>query len=168
MEVRLAKENNASGLVPILILLSYYHLPLLSSSCYRFSLSALVSFWEHHQSLLVYHYYPSLAWKSLHDTLLPLCCRCSLPPKMKPSWLVPVLSTACASTLDVEGSFMHLCSDISLHPNTGVLSASCNLGSSDAVPVNTSVDLNGCLGWGPSLEPEPIKYSENEIYPSVK
>lgn len=87
---------------------------------------------------------------------------------MKPSWVVPVLFTACASALDVQSSFMDLCSDISLSPNTGVLSASCKPDSSDAAAVDTSVDLNGCLGWGPSHDPEPIKYMENEIYRSVE
>ncbi|PSR82385.1 hypothetical protein BD289DRAFT_483901 [Coniella lustricola] len=86
---------------------------------------------------------------------------------MKSPWLLPVLSTACVSALDAGSSFMSLCSDISLNPSTGVLSAGCNLSASDTAPINSSVDLNGCLGWGPSRESEPIKYMENEIYPSV-
>lgn len=61
---------------------------------------------------------------------------------------------------------MTSCSEIELDPNRGLLNAFCPSQSSEKVDHVSQVDLNGCLGWGPSGKAGDIDLLKNKLVPA--
>lgn len=86
---------------------------------------------------------------------------------MKGQWLLLAALAGCISAeARQDRSFMTVCSELELDPSRGLLNAFCSSQSSGKADHVSQVDLNGCLGWGPTSDFEPIPSVENELYPA--
>lgn len=85
---------------------------------------------------------------------------------MKGLWLLlPALAGFVSGELE-RHNFMTSCSEIGLDPNRGLLNAFCLSQSSEKADHISQVDLNGCLGWGPSGKVEDLDLPKNRLVPS--
>lgn len=83
---------------------------------------------------------------------------------MTSRWLLFPAVASClgsASPAPLQESFINICQNLVLTPDTGLLSGDCITGK-DSTSVQTFIDLNECLAWGPSEEGAPF----NSLHPA--
>lgn len=86
---------------------------------------------------------------------------------MKAQWLLLPALTGCVSAELKGRNFMESCHDVDLI-RRGALYATCSAKDKQWDEAEVQLDLNGCLGWGPSEDLEKVNSLGNELFPSKK